>query len=155
MNEPKIVYKLLDILKGVILTRNVQIVSDEILVRFECAPEGAVAVFQFDNGREAYKELKDGECYLKLSGNEGNIKVTVIILDGICTPKRWMCEQLVYSTLQSGEYTVFPNDMNLPQSVTELKIENEELRIENAKIHKRLDEIETRLTNIMEGYNLI
>jgi hypothetical protein len=66
-----------------------------------------------------------------------------------------MCEQLVYSTLPSGEYIVFPNDMNLPQSVTELKIENEELRNGYKELLKKFEELNEKFNHMMEGYDLL
>lgn len=155
MNEPNFVYKLLDNGRGVILTRNPQAVKDKLFLRFEGAPQGALAVFQFDNGRESYQELKEGECSLKISTSKGEVKVSVITLDNNTTPKRWVCEQLKYHTAPCGDIFVCPNDMNLPQAVTELKLENEELRAENIKLHQRLDELDARLQNIMEGYDLV
>jgi hypothetical protein len=161
MDEAKIVYKLLDNGTGVILTRNPEIVKGKLSVCFEGAEKDALAVLKFDNGREIYRELDEhGACELTFDRQQGIIQVTAITIDGVCSPKRWHCESLKYEMLpdkseKRQNYLVCPDDMNLPQIVTEIKLENEKIREENKKIHNRLDELETRLKNIMEGYDLV
>lgn len=151
----KITYKLLDNDTGVILTRNPKIIAEKISLRFEGAKKNAVAVFQFQEGIEIYKELKDGECSVKLHNTEGEIKVAITTLDDKARPRTWKCEQLKYKKCACGDILVFPNDMNLPQTVTELKLENEELRIKNAELEEKFLKLENKINEMMEGYNLI
>ena len=60
-----------------------------------------------------------------------------------------------YYHIPSGEVIICPNDSNLPLEFVKLKIENEELRADNKKLHERLDELDARLTKIMEGYDIV
>ena len=151
----KIVYKLLDNDTGVILTRNPKTVTEKISVRFEGAKKNAVAAFTFADGTELYRELKDGECSIRLPNNEGEMKVAVTVLDGTAKPRTWVCEQIKYKKCACGEMLVSPNDMNLPQTVTELKLENEELRLSFAELEKKFKSLEERFNNMMEGYDLM
>lgn len=149
---PKFVYKLLDNKSGIIITRNPKSINEKIKIRFEGAPDMAYAVFEFSHGHETYKELYDGECTISFPHNSGTIKVAVV-LEG--STERWICEQLKYDVAPCGDILVSPNDMNLPKVVTDLKIENEKQRNEIKRLNKRLDDLETRLKNIMEGYDLM
>lgn len=149
------VYKFLDNNTGIILTRNPQTFKDKFIVRFEGAKKNAVAAFAFADGTELYRELKDGECSIRLPNNEGEMKVAVTVLDGTAKPRTWVCEQIKYKKCACGEMLVSPNDMNLPQTVTELKLENEELRIEFAKLEEKYVTLENYVKKIMEGYDLI
>ena len=151
----KIVYKLLDNDTGIILTRTPETLKDKLIVRFEGAKKNEVAAFAFADGTELYRELKDGECSIPLSKNEGEMKVAVTILDGTAKPRTWSCEQIKFKKLACGEILVSPNDMNLPQTVAELKLENEELRISFAALEKKFKALEERFNNMMEGYDLM
>ncbi|MBR2388110.1 MAG: hypothetical protein IKB02_09980 [Clostridia bacterium] len=156
MNEPNFVYKLLDNNKGIILKRNLVVADREIKLSVDNAPSSSLAVFEFDNGRESYKPVPEGECSLTLPATgKGRIKVAIIINNGMVNPRRWLCEGLQYCHTSSGDLIVYPDDSNVPQEITDLKIENEKLREENIKLHKRIDEIDTRLKKIMEGYDLV
>ena len=156
MEESKIVYKLLGNNKGVILTRNPQVTERNVNISFKNAPSNALAVLEFDSGREVYKPLLEGECSVALPPqSEGSMKVAVIINNGTVNPRKWICEQMQFCRTPKGEVIVSPNDFNLPQEFVDLKLENESLREDNKKLHKRLDELDTRLNNIMEGYDLV
>ena len=152
---PKIICRLLDNNTGVITTRTPVVTDKQVELSFIGYPENALVVFMFENGREVYRELIDGSCLMDFSYRNGIIKVAVVVNDGTTSSSRWICEQLQFYQIPNGEFIVCPNDTNLPLEFTKLKIENEQLRLDNKKLHKRLDEFDARLNKIMEGYDLV
>lgn len=150
----KFTYKLLENNSGIIITRNPQIVEDDLDIEFKGAPENAMAVFEFDGGIEIYRPLSSGECSISFPDNEGEVKVSVTLLNKSSRPRRWRCEELKFSTTSSGEMLITPNDMNLPDVVTELKLENEQLRNDFKKLSENFVALREKFDNMMEGYDL-
>ena len=69
----KMEYKLLDNGVGVILTRQPEIVEDELFIDFADAPADATAIFETKGGNSYYRLLSDGLCSLpvkKIIGDE-------------------------------------------------------------------------------------
>lgn len=145
-------YKLLDNGTAVILTRQPKLFYDYLYVDFSCAPSGATAIFE-NFGNSYYRELCDGKCSIPVKMLHGEIKVTVVILDGTTPAKKWVCEELKAETQADGGILISPNDMNLPQTVVALKLENQEIRIENKALKDRLSGLEKRLDEIMGAYD--
>lgn len=152
---PKITYKLLDNDTGVITARTPVVTDVQAEICFDGYPENALAVFKYGTGREVYRELVEGKCLIEFPERRGIVKVAVVDNTGTSSPRRWVCEQLQYYHIPSGEVIICPNDSNLPLEFVKLKIENEELRADNKKLHERLDELDARLTKIMEGYDIV
>lgn len=147
-------YKLLDIGVGVILTRQPEILSGEISVSFVNAPEGATAIFEEKAGDSFYRELSsDGTCSLPPSIS-GEVRVSVAVFSGVARPKRWICEEFKVCKEQNGCILVAPNDMNLPQTVVELRLENEAIREELKNTNEKYNKLYEALEKIMEGYDL-
>jgi hypothetical protein len=147
-------YKLLDNQKGVILTRQPLIAEDELYFSFEGAlHDDATAIFEIKNGDCYYRSLSNGRCSLSLSNICGEVKVTVALLNGETPPRRWLCEEFKADKQRNGGTLISPNDMNLPQTVVALQLENQEIRQSFTKMEKQYDELRTTLEKIMEGYD--
>lgn len=146
-------YKILGNGTAVILTRQPEIVHGELRVDFTCAPLGATAIFE-SNGSSVYRLLDGISCSVPVSRLDGAVKVTLALLDGSASPKKWVCEELMTKKEKNGGVLVSPNDMNLPQRYIELKLENEEIRRENKCLAERVKKLENRLETILEGYDL-
>ncbi len=151
----KMEYKLLDNATGVILTRQPEMVSEgeELYVQFNNNDPDATAIFERKGGDSLYRLLSDGLCSVPVAKLCGVVSVTVANLNGKTPLKRWLCEEIKVEK-ESGGYLVSPNDMNLPQVVVSLRLENEELRSAQAKQEAEIQELREMLTEIMEGYNL-
>lgn len=144
--------KLLDNGTGVIITRQPFITHDDEIVFFEGAPENAVVIYERD-ATQFYRDIKDCKAELPFAILEGVIKISVVVISAHSI--KWTCEELFANVLESGGVLIAPNDMNLPQQVVDLKLENEALKKENAEIRRIIKEIEDKLQGILEGYDLI
>ena len=146
-------YKLLDNHKGVILTRQPHIAADELSFSFEGAPSDATAIFEIQNGDCYYRSLSNGRCSLPLSNVSGEVKVTVALLNGETPPRRWLCEEFKADKQRNGGTLIAPNDMNLPQTVVALQLENQEIRQLFTNLKEQYDKLNAKLEKIMEGYD--
>lgn len=147
----KMVYKLLNNGSGVILTRQPEIAESALFVHFTGVPTNATAIFTLESGESYYRPLSDASCSLPVANLRGAIKVTVAVLDK--TPlRRWICEEFKADKLKEGTL-IAPNDMNLPQTVVDLRLENEDLRLTCRKLEEMYKEISDKLEKIMEGYD--
>lgn len=147
----KMVYKLLDNGSGVILTRQPANAESALFVHFMGVPANATAIFTLESGETYYRDLSDDSCSLPAAKLQGAIKVTVAVLDK--TPlRRWICEEFKADKLKEGTL-IAPNDMNLPQTVVELRLENEKLRSTCRNLEEMYKELSDKLEKIMEGYD--
>lgn len=152
-------YRLLDNNTGVILTRSAEIatppvcVGDGCFISFEGAPDGAVAVFTW-KGYTFYRDLASGKCAFPQAIDGGDVDVTVALIATDGNTRRWECEGLIARRTADGNIIIAPNDANLPGEIARLRIENDQLRDEQARLNERLLELDKKLTRIMEGYNI-
>lgn len=146
------VIKLLDNKSGVILTRQPELVREEAVFKFIGAPEGATAIFE-SNGENLYRPLNEGSCVVYVGKLKGEVRISVSVLEGQADACLWSCEGLKVEPVKHSKL-IMPNDMNLPERYIELKLENEEIRISQVRLEQRMAELEEKLENIMEGYDL-
>lgn len=146
-------YKILDNGTAVVLTRQPELVYEELYIDFSDAPSGATAIFEV-GGSSLYRLLDGGACSVPADKLGGVVKVTVALLDGSARPRKWSCEELLAEKQKSGGVLVAPNDMNLPQRFIELKLENETIRRDQKRIEDRIKELECQLKKLLEGYDL-
>lgn len=150
-------YRLLTNSTGVLFARGVQLVRDALFVRFENAPENATAIFECD-GKECYRVLSEQEqsdCVIPADFLNGTVKVTLAVLDGSARPKKWICEALTAERQEDGSVFVAPDDTNLPQKVADLQMENDALRGRVDELAKSLEDLDTRIQTMLEGYDLV
>ena len=145
-------YRLLNDGCGVILTRQPEIISEELAITFTGAPDGAVAIFSH-NGTSHYRELNEGCCVLSVPFLTGEISVRVIHYNGSARPPSWSCEGIIAKDYHGG-VLVAPDDNNLPLEVTRLKIANHELRDGLTDLEKKYTQLYEKLNSLMEGYDL-
>lgn len=149
----KMEYKLLDNGTGVILTRQPEIVDDELYIGFAEAPADATAIFEVKGGDSYYRALSDGLCKLPASKLSGEVTVTVALMNGETPLRRWACEEFKAVKQRNGGTLIAPNDMNLPLVVVGLRLEHQELSRKNAELEAKIGELEEMLAKIMEGYD--
>ena len=149
----KMEYKLFGNDTAVLLTRQPEMVYGELFISFLGAPSGATAIFEAD-GSSLYRSLNEDICSVPTDKLNGEVKVTVALLDGHARPRKWICEEILAKRQKDGSVLISPNDMNLPLRFIELKEENQLIREANERIEKRLVALEDRLERILEGYDL-
>lgn len=147
-------YKLLYDGKGVILSRQPMIVDGDVEVKFDGAPDGAVALFVCGKDKR-FRTIESGVCTLPKDMLSGSIEVSVINYDGTVNPHRWTCEGLFADTLKSGEIIISPDDNNLPAEVAGLKIANHKLNDQLAELERKFKILSEKFTSMMEGYDLV
>ena len=146
--------KLLNNGTGVIITRQPFKTKTVIPIEFEGAPENALVIFNFADGKFANRRVKGGQVSLPINNLDGVIKVTVA-LTNLSTPK-WKCEELLITNKEhSGFVTVMPNHLNLADAFVRLSCENHDIREENAAIKQQLADMIKKFEGILEGYDLI
>lgn len=147
-------YKLLNDGQGVTLTRQPGVVDGDLIVSFDGAPDGAVALFARGSDR-CFRTIESGACTLPKTMLCGTLDVAVICYDGSVDPKSWKCEGLCVTVLKSGELLITPDDNNLPLEVANLKIASHKLREDYAELEKKFKILSEKFTSMMEGYDLV
>lgn len=145
-------YKLLGNNTAVMLTRQPKVIYDTLEITFVGAPQNATVIME-SNGNPFYRKLKNGKCEFPVEKLTGTLKVTVAVLDGSTPTKRWLCEELKAEKTKDDGIVICPNDLNLPQTIADLRIEIQHIREENATIREELLEIKKRIVEIMESYD--
>lgn len=146
--------KLLDNNRGVILTRQPELIYGNLYITFTGAPEFATAIFERQDGESLYRSLEDGLCGVPENFLQGEIKITVTKFDGTVSPQKWACEGLKITKQKKGGVLVAPNDMNIPEQMVELQLELQEMR-EREKIQaEKISELNTKLEKLLEGYDI-
>ncbi len=147
-------YRLLNDGGGVIVDRTHTVFSGDLHVIFDGAPSGAIAIFDFQN-ESCYRDISEGECFVPERLFTRDVNVRVVLYDGTVSPRTWMCEPIRIEGLSDGSFIAYPNDDNLPEAVSRLKIENDDLKREFSQLRKNFEMLEKKLSDLMEGYNII
>ena len=155
-------YKLFDNGKGVVVTRQPFLHKGELRLWFEGVPVKTTATVIAENeaGGSYYRQLLSSTCLIPLESlvpddnSAETVKITVALMDK--TPVvRWYCEEIKVKRLENKNYLVAPNDMNLPDKVVELCAENDILRKDIKGLTNKIAAIEQRLSDLLEGYDII
>lgn len=151
----KITYKVLNNQSAVLLTRQAQLAQGNIPVVFQGASTKATAIFE--SGETVLYRPLDKDCTCSIPANKlhETVRVTLAILDEITPTAKWRCEELKVTRHKNGAVWITPNDMNLPQEVVEIRMELAFLREVCADLVLKNQQLEERLANIMEGYDLV
>lgn len=146
-------YKLLDNGKGLILTRQPEIVQRHLFITFSGAPKNATAIFEKVDGDSLYRQLQDDTCGLPAHFLDGDIKVSVTILDGSSNAPKWRCEEIKAQKQESG-VLVCPNDMNIPIQMVEIQLEQQKINENINKLVENYSELNKKLEKLLEGYDI-
>lgn len=149
-----ITYRILDNGTAVLLTRQPTTTNQDITLIFSDAPDNATAIIECGED-SSYFKLVDGRCTVPILHLNGTVKVTVAVLDDSVSLNKWICDELKVDRLWDGHVLVCPNDLNLPQVIADLRIDNQFLRIENREIKDDLDKLNKRLDKMMDAYDFI
>ena len=140
--------------KGLILTRNIEEVKEDLFVQFLGAPDGATAIFTDDKNASTYKTLDDKKsCVLPKSLLQSPLKVIVTVIGAAKVEPIYLCETIVPKTI-GGVLVVMPEEIDFG---TELRKVYEIMQ----KLSDKYDELEKdhkalldRFEKIMEGYDI-
>lgn len=148
----KMEYKLLCNGTGIILTRQPEIVNDELIITFSGSPSGATAIVEI-NSDAHYFLLRCATCAIPCEKLNGTVKITVAVLDGSAKPKKWLCESIKASKTAAG-VLVAPDDMDLPTTVAGLRLENDALRKYVAALEAKINTLSGKFEKLTEGYDI-
>lgn len=147
-------YKLIkDSLKGFILTRKPETVTNELIVSFTGAPADATAVFENGGGNSLYRLLKDETCAIPADFLKGCIRVTVAVLNGKDDAPKYTCESIYTDSTAFGGVIVCPDGLDRDLELISIRAGMQDLRDLFGAIVKRLDETDERLTKLLDGYD--
>ena len=145
-------YKLLNNGRAVLVTRKPEVIYDDLTVSFSGAPEGATAVIEI-LGITLYRDIKDGVCSIPWEKLKGDIKITVMHLNGTIPTPTWSCDEISAEALKDEGILIYPNSLDLERIISDLRLENDHIRQENEDNKKTLKAIQTRLEDIMNAYD--
>lgn len=148
----KMEYKLLKKNRGIILTRQPELIKDELIITFAGAPDKATAIF--DNGDNSlYRQLEDGSCAVPALFLKGETRVTVTLLNGAVNAPKWACEGIKGTETKGGVF-VCPNDMDVPSKIADILIAQDEITDKIGELMKMYSGLETKLNRLLEGYDV-
>lgn len=149
-------YKLISgIKRGFIATREPEVVEGELRITFTDAPENATAIFENKNGDSVYRLLSEGNCAVPESFLlKGNIKVTVVVLNGKPDAPKYICED-IYARVVNGAVVVCPNGINITAQIIELFAEIEKTNGAMRVLEERQTALDAKLIKLLEGYDAI
>lgn len=146
-------YTLLDNYTAVITNRATVIPHDKLVIKFIGAKDSCQALLDI-GGHQYFRAIKDELCLVEATLLEGVIKVSIVDYDGHSRPTVWEGEELK-ANRKHGQIEIRPNDADLYKLISRLRCENNDLRAENKKLWDELKRLDLKLTNIMEGYDLV
>lgn len=139
--------------KGVILTRQPEVIKDNLYVTFSNAPENATAIIENKAGNSIYKLLEDYTCAIPSDFLDAEVKITIAVLDGVHNCDKWFCES-IRAMLVNGEILVCPGDNDLPGEMAKAQIEIDKLQTGFNKITKDYAELNEKLEKLLNGYDI-
>lgn len=138
--------------KGFILTRSPFILekNGELYVEFINAPANGTAIFEDEQKRTLYRHLKDGACIIPATFLTGTISVCVTVFD--VNSYTYYCEA-IYAKDFDSKIIVCPNGVDVPMELADLHAQLQEVFEENKTLKKQLQELNTKLDKILDGYD--
>ena len=146
-------YKLLKNNRGVILTRQPELINDELIITFTGAPNKATAIFDNGDSGSIYRLLKDSSCAVPAAFLTGETRVTVALLDGAADAPKWACEGIKGTKTKDGIF-VCPDDMDVPSKIADVLIAQDEITDKISELMKMYSGLESKLNKLLEGYDI-
>lgn len=145
--------------KGVITTRQAEIVGGEWKVTFDNAPDNASAIFKNSKNNELYRLLEDSSCIVPLSFLKcGEISIT------ITTPKTdkkkgkeqiWHCEGVTVQKIgDSKNLLISPCDMDISSRIAQIEVTLDGFVRAVASLDKHNAQLQAELEKLIEGYDI-
>lgn len=147
------IYRIFSNGRGVITSREEEVVRDKIVFCFERAPKHATAIVTFDDGTSYYRELHDGNCSITKKNIEGHIGVALAILNGETPVARWECERIKVEQRCDGSVALSPDYADLPEKFALLQMELEEERLLTKSLIENIDEFKKEIRQFREEFD--
>lgn len=147
-------YKILKNYKsGILLTRQCEVVQEELIITFADAPENATAIF--DNGNDSlYRLLQNNTCKIPVSFLSGSVSVSVAVLDGKTSSPAYVCEKIKATKICDNKVAVSPDDGNLPEKICKMQVDMQEIVDRLSELTAKQTELEAKIEKIIEGYDV-
>ena len=146
-------YRLLDSGVGIAITRRAQLLNEILVFEFAGADEGLL-ILENEEGIFFYRDVLAGRCEIEISKLQGAVKVTFVVKGNGDTHRKWVCEPLFVDHIEQGGALVCPDDMNLPQVVADLRVENEAMRRDAADLRESIKALNERFDALLEGWDI-
>lgn len=151
----KMEYKLIEnIKKGFILTREPEQVDDELIITFTGAPNGATAIFENEGGNSLYRQLNDATCSIPKEFINGSVSVTIAVLNGRSNAPKYYCEK-IYSKVVGGAVIVCPNGIETPKEIISIYAFMQDLKKRQDALNTAIDEINKKLADLLDGWDIV
>ena len=145
--------------KGVITTRQAEIVSGEWKVTFENAPDNASAIFKNSKNNELYRLLAEGSCNVPLSFLKcGEISITITVPQ---TDKKkdkeliWHCEGVTVQQIgDSKNLLISPCDMDISSRIAQIEVTLDGFVRTVVSFEKQNANLKAELEKLIEGYDI-
>lgn len=139
--------------QGIFLKRVSELLNGgtEIKFVFHNATPNSTVVFK-SKDKPFYRTLNEsGECSINTDLLEGVVDITVFTSNHT---KLWHCEKL-YISKKNDIVMVVAADIDLIDSITTLKLLYHELYVKAISLESKCDKLDSKLTEILEGYDII
>lgn len=141
--------------KGLIITRNIKEVKDELVIQFIGAPDGATAIFTDDKNVSTYKTLDEKKsCVLPKHLLQSPLKVIVTVIGGTKVEPIYMCETIVPKTI-GNVLVVMPEEIDFGTELRKVYEIVQKLSDKCDNLERENKSLSERLENLMEGYDLV
>jgi hypothetical protein len=141
--------------KGLILTRNIEEVKEDLTVQFLGAPDGATAIFTDDKNGSVYKTLDDKKsCVLPKNILQSPLKVVVTVIGGTKVEPIYSCETIVPKVV-GNTLVVMPEEIDSGTELRKVYDTMQKLSDKYDKLEKKYNALSERLESLMEGYDLV
>ena len=139
--------------KGFVLTRKPEMVDKELIISFSGAPSGATAIFENADGNSLYRLPADKTCSVPADFLvNGEIKVTVALLNGKADAKKFICEPICVER-KNGVILVYPNWLDIPMQIIEIFGEIQKIKNEMATLSRNYNDLNKKVDKLLDGYD--
>lgn len=104
------------------------------------------------NGKIQYRAIYDGKTDIAVSTLNGTVTLAVSS-GGI--KKVWRCEPLTVQHLENNLVAILPRDIESEKKIANICVELAEIKQRLGKEESKTDAFDARLTEIMNGYDLV
>ena len=139
--------------KSFILTRKPKVVDKTLIVSFKGAPLNATAIFKNSNSNSIYRLLLDKTCSVPADFLvNGEIKVTVTLLNGKADAEKFTCEPICVER-KNGVILVYPNWLDLPMQIIEIYGEIQGVKGGMSELLGKYDSLDKKVEKLLDGYD--
>ena len=149
----KMEYKLIELVKkGFILTREPEVVTDELIITFTGAPDGATAIFENAGRNSLYRMLEKETCRIPADFLDSIVKCTVVVLNGKPDAPKYACES-IYVKRIDGKVICCPNGVDTPLQIIAVLSEIQDIKNDIVHLNDEQSKIVKKLDRLIEGYD--